>query len=188
LGKFADERLVVLCRYQTRKNFDPASLNSDVVITASKLDPAHFFDAQPTALGAIIQRELLQGDYTVRDAVEMKIAFVRGQIIEQKNSTSPPNEEVLQSEYLPSIAQRVLSQQTHLREAVKNHPQRLNLGYAVENQLRGFAELQLCWVKQSLLPLRIETSLGGNQFKYGELIDGPAVSLGDKLKLGFALR
>jgi hypothetical protein len=75
------------------------------VIAASKLDAAHLFDSKPTPLRTVVERQLLQGDHTVRDAMQLQIAFLGRKIIEQKNRTLAPSKEVLQRENLPAITQ-----------------------------------------------------------------------------------
>jgi hypothetical protein len=57
------------------------------------LIPRIFLTRSPP-LGAIIESELLQGDYTMRDAMQMKIALLRREIVEQENGTSAPSKKM----------------------------------------------------------------------------------------------
>ena len=88
------------------------------MIAAPKFNSAHFRHAQPSPLRAIVERQLLQSDDTVHDAVELKIVALRRHVVDHQHRRMPCAQEVLQRENLSSIAQRVLCQQPHLGKRV----------------------------------------------------------------------
>jgi len=96
------------------------------VIATPKFDPAHLRYAQPSPLRAIVERQLLQSDDTVHDAVELKIVALRRHVVDHQHRRIPCAQEVLQRENLSSIAQRVLCQQPHLGKRVDDDARRVD--------------------------------------------------------------
>ena len=124
----------------------------------------------------------------MRDAVELKIALGRGEVVENEDGTSPPGKEMFQRQDLPPVTQRVLSQQPHLGQAVEYHSERLNFIDLLKYQFGCFTELQLRRMKQGQLAVRIETGFRRNKLEYGELVERPAVSLGHKAEFALSFR
>jgi len=117
------------------EDLDASRFNNEIVIATPKFDAAHFFDAQATALCTMFKRKLLQDDDAVRNAVQLNIALLRRKIVQQKNGAAATAEEVFQSQYLASIAKRVLRQETHFGQAVEYDSRRLNLIEAIKISL-----------------------------------------------------
>ena len=188
--ELADEGFVVLGRDQARIDLQPARLDGEVVIAAAEVDAAHLDHAKPAALGAVIKGHLLQGDDAVGDAVQLQVVHLGRQIVEQHHGAAPAGEEVLQRQDLPAVAQRVLGQQPHLRERVEDDADRLDLVDAVEDQLRGFAQLHLGRMQERQLAVGIERGFRRDQLEDGYSVQRPAMPRGHdpQLPLAFGQR
>ena len=58
---------VVLGGDEPRKNGKAASLNYEVMIATAECDAAHLGHAQPSSLGSVLERQLLEKDDAMRD-------------------------------------------------------------------------------------------------------------------------
>src|ERR1700731_3552806 len=128
-------------RKQSWKDLQSASSNGVIVITAPKFNPAHLRHAQPSPLRAIIERQLLQSDDTVHDAVELKIAALRRHVVDHQHRRVPRPQEVLQRENLSPITQRVLRQQPHLGKRVDDDARRVDALDLTAQQTHRLAKL-----------------------------------------------
>ena len=97
-GELSDECLMMFRRNKAWEDFDPASLNNEIVIAPAKINSAHFLHSKTPTFCTIIKRELLQSHDAMGNAVELNVAFSRGEIVKQQNSTSSPSKKLLQSE------------------------------------------------------------------------------------------
>ena len=147
---------MVLGRDQAREDRDAAGIEDEVVIAAAELDAAHLHDAQPSALGTELARRLLQRDHAVGDAVELHVA---GSEVRSSSSSTVQlraGEELLQRQDLAAIAQRVLREQTQLRQAVEHDAVRLEVVDAVDDLPHRLAEFDLGGMQDRLLAVRVE--------------------------------
>ena len=88
------------------------------------LDAAHLDDPQSPSLDAELLLVVREADDTVGDAVELRVALVGGLVVEQQHGALALREEVLQRQDLPAVAQRLVGEQPHFREAVEHHARR----------------------------------------------------------------
>jgi len=116
----------------------------DVVVQASlELLAAHLDDAQAPALGAVLLDRLLEADDPVRDAMQLQVAGIGGLVVKKKHGARPGREVLLERQHLAAVAERILGQQAHFRQAVEDHANRRG---AVDLRGQGpyrFAELDL---------------------------------------------
>src|SRR3954447_11696480 len=96
------------------KDRNASGLDREVVKSTAKLDAAHLLNAQPATLSTVIERQLLQPDHAVGNAMELKIILMGRQVIEQQHRTPPASKEMLQCENLAAISKRTLGQKPHL--------------------------------------------------------------------------
>jgi hypothetical protein len=108
----------MLGREQPRIDLQSAGSNGVIVIAAPKFNSAHLRHAQPSPLRAIIERQRLQSDDAVHDAVKLKILALRDHVIDHQHFERREPQEVLQRENLSPIAQWVLRQQPSFDTAV----------------------------------------------------------------------
>ena len=134
---------VVLGGDEPREDVEPARLDDEVVVAAPVLLAPELRDPQPPPLGAVLGRELLQAHDAVGDALELQVLRLGRQVVEQEHRAFPADEELLQGEDLPAVAERVLGQQPHLRERVDDDPPRLDPLDLGEDGLGRLAQLDL---------------------------------------------
>ena len=163
--RVAGEAPTMLGGDQPRKNPQSPGLDDEIVVAAAELDAAHLDDAEAPALRAVVDGELLQQHHPVRDRMKLEVVLTGAEVVEDHDGAVAAGEEVLQREDLPPIAERILRQQPQFGEAVEDHAGRIDLVDAVEDQLRGLAQLHLGWMKDSQFALRVERRFGGHQFE-----------------------
>jgi len=98
-----------------------------------------------------------------------------GQIVEQKHGIVPTVEIVLQRQDLPAVAQRVLRQQADLRHRIDDDAGRPRPFDGAEDQLRGFAKLEIRRVEKALLLVGIEQAFRRHDLEDLDRADIPAV-------------
>ena len=137
---------------------------------------AIFEDADAAALGSIGGGQLLEPDDAVRDAVDRLVGRLAGQIVEEQNGRAAADEEVLDREDLTPIAQRALSEQADLGEAVQHDAPGVHALDDVENLLGHLAELEIGGIKKALLLILVKDAVGRDQLEYLDLVaQRPAV-------------
>ena len=166
----------------------PAGDDPEVVVPASKVETAELGDPQPSPLGAERGGELLEPDDTMRDAVQLEIVGLRGPVIEEQHGAPPPDEELLQGQDLPAVAQRVSREQTNLGQGVEHHPHGVGPLHLTEHRARGLAELHLGGMEDGVLVVRVRRFGGRGQLVEGDVVERPAVRLGHRAKLVGAFR
>src|ERR1700744_1029662 len=67
--------------------------------------------AQPAPLGAILRCELFQQDYSVRETVDGLVPNISCKVVQHEHCSTVSGEVVLDGQYLPPIAKRVLREQ-----------------------------------------------------------------------------
>jgi hypothetical protein len=100
-------------------------------------------DAQPPALRAVEGRELLKRDHAVGDALQLHVRALGGAVLQQQDRALSTDEELLEGQDLPAVAERVLGRQAHLGERVENHAGGVSPGHGVEHALGGLGQLYL---------------------------------------------
>src|SRR5689334_21274724 len=93
--EISHETPVMLSRDQSRKNVQPAFLNSEIMKSAAELYAAHLDDTKPAAFSAILDRQLLQQHNAVRKRMQLKIVGLRGEVVQHDHGTMPGGEKVL---------------------------------------------------------------------------------------------
>ena len=182
LTSSSDDRRAMPRGHQARKHRHPAGIEHEVVFAALELLSAHLDDAQPPALGAVLLDRLLQADHAVADAVQLQVARLRSLVVEQEHGAEPVREELLEREYLAAIAQRVLRQEAHLREAVEDDPGRRGMLDPRHDLVQGLAEFDLGRIEDRLLGVRVEAGFV-EQLEDLDAFERPAVRGDDRLKL-----
>ena len=82
--------------------------------------PRILHDAHPAARAAVVERQLLEQDDAVRQALQLQVAAARGEVVEQQHRAVAAGEELLERENLAAVAQRLARQQPHLRQRVED--------------------------------------------------------------------
>ena len=139
---------VVSWRWMRGIDGEPAGADAEVVVAAAKATAAQLQHLQPPALRAVLERDVLELDHAVREAVELQVAFGRGLVVEQQHRAVPRREELLEGEDLPPEAQRVAGEQPHLGERVEHdepRPAALDRG---EHAVDRLLELHLGGMEQ----------------------------------------
>src|SRR6476661_129401 len=88
--------------------------DAEVVVAALEAAAAQLRHLQPAPLGTVLERHVLELDDTVREAVQLEIAFGRRLVVEQEHGTVARREELLEREDLPPEAERIAREQAHL--------------------------------------------------------------------------
>ena len=121
------ERLATRCSAATRRGIDLEAAVADdvVVIPAAKRDAAVLDDAQPAALGAVLGVELLEQDRR-RARCSAPAGRDRRAVMSSSRSDRAlaADEELLQRQDLPPIAQRVSGQEPELGQRIEHHARR----------------------------------------------------------------
>ena len=116
----AHEIGAMLRRHQSRKYVHAAGRDGDVMVAATKSCAAIFDDAHAPPLGAIVRRQFLEPDHPMGDAVHGLVGDFCGQVVQQHHRGAELREIVLYRQDLPPVAQRTLSQQPDLGQAVED--------------------------------------------------------------------
>jgi hypothetical protein len=98
---------------EPRENIDPACFDREIMITAAERNAAHLLHPKPSAFCAIFESKLLQKNHPMRNRVQMHVAAVSRQIVQQEHGAFSSGKKMLQRQDLPAIAQRVLREQPH---------------------------------------------------------------------------
>jgi hypothetical protein len=162
------------------ENLEAAPANHEVVVSADELDSTHFNDAQSTALRAVLDCQLFQQHYAVRDRMQLQIVASRSEVIQQNDRAAPTSEKVLERQHLPPVTKRALREQPQLRKAVEHYPRRVQLFDSVENQLSRFAQLHFGRMQHRELTLRVQRGFRRYEFENVDAVERPAVPLGDQ--------
>ena len=163
---------------QAREDGDPAGVEDEVVQAALELLAAHLDDAQAPALGAELLDRLLEADDAVRDAVQLQVARLRGLVVEQQHGARAGREELLERQHLAPVAERVLREQAHLRQAVEDDAHRRDAIDLRRQRADRLAELDLRRVEDRLLGVGIAAALVG-QLEDVDAVERPAVRADD---------
>ncbi len=150
----------VLGRHQARIHRDAAGIERVVVVAATEADAAHLDDVDAAPLLAEFLGDLFEADDAVGDAVQVLVGLA-GLVVQQQHGAVTRREELLQGQDLAPVAQRVLGQQAHLRQAVEDHAHRfhaLDLGHDVAG---GLAEFDFRRVEHRLLGIDVERQVAG---------------------------
>ena len=128
---------------QTRIDLEAAGADGVVVIPAAKLRRRG--TCAPAAGGdrRRIGVHLLEHDHAVRDALDVRVVIMRGEIVEQHHRAAAAIEILLQRQDLPPIAERASGQQPELGQRVDHHARRAETLDVGEHLLRRGGELHL---------------------------------------------
>src|SRR5262249_8318686 len=140
-------------------------LNSEIVVTATEGNAAHFDHAQSASLSAIIESNLFEQDYAVGNRVELEVICVSGQIVQQQNRALSSHEEMLESQDLPEAAQRNLRDEPSLGQAGEHDTSRISLGQLLKNHSRCLAEFHLGGMEQGHLLVWSVHGVGGHKLE-----------------------
>jgi hypothetical protein len=123
----------------------------------------------------------------VRDAVQLQVVVVGAAVVQQQDGTAATGEECFESQHLAAIAQRVLRQQAHFRQAVEDHAGRLQLLDRGHHAPSGLAQFDLGRMQDRLLGLGTQPFFG-HQFEHLHALEGPSVRSRDGPELGRGFR
>ena len=118
----------------------------------------------------------------------VSLAPTGGQVVHQQHGQAAPGEELLERKHLAAIAQGILGQQAHLRQAVEHQAARLEFVDAGLDQLDGVTQFGLPGMQDGLLLRTAEHGIGGGQFEQVHAVQAPAVGLGHAPQLFAGLR
>jgi len=138
---------------QARVDSEAALADGKVVIARDEIDATQLLDLKSATGGAEVERQPLQRDDAVAQAVEMRVlaSIVASHVVDQDHGRIAAGEELLERQHLTAIAERILCQQPHLRQAVEHHALRLNALHLGFDQPNRLAQLHLPWVEYRLL-------------------------------------
>ena len=160
---------------QAREDGDPPGVEDEVVQAALELLAAHLDDAQAPALGAVTAAIACSRLMTpCADAVQLQVARLRGLVVEQQHGARAGREELLERQHLAPVAQRVLREQAHLRQAVEDDAHRRDAIDLRRQRADRLAELDLRRIEDRLLGVGIATALVG-QLEDVDAVERPAV-------------
>ncbi len=159
---------------KARIDRQPARADRKIVVAAAVADAAHLHDAQPAAFRAKARSGLFERDHAVRDAVQLQVAGLGGPVVEHQHRAGPARKEVLQGQYLPAVAQRILGQQAQLGEAVQHNAPGMHGFDALHDAAHGFAQLQFGRMQKSLFLVLRELPFG-NEFEQVEPLQRPSM-------------
>ena len=94
------------------------------------------------------------------DAVYGLVRRVGRHVVEQEHGRPLPDEEMLEAEDLPSVAQGTLSEEPDLGQAVQHDPQRLYTLEHLEDAFGRFPQFQIGRIKQALLLILVQQIFG----------------------------
>ena len=83
---------------------------------AAVKDPPHLDDTELPPLGPVVERQLLQQQYAVRQTTQLVVGVLPGAVVEQQDGGAMVGEEMLEAEDLATVAQRIPRQQPELRK------------------------------------------------------------------------
>ena len=129
----------------------PAASDLEVVKPLRHRDATHLDDAQLSSRASVLEREVLEKDEDMRDAAQLQVFVPGGMIVEYQHGGLPSTEEVLESQHLPAIAQRIAREQAELGERVEDDAGGLNAFGLLEDRLCEFTELDFGGVIQRVL-------------------------------------
>ena len=170
-----DRGRAVFAGDQTRIDFDPSTLNDAVVIAAPEADAAELGDDEPPPFRAVFRVQLLQPNHAVRDALDLKVVGCTGQVVQEQYRAFSASEELLESEDLPAVAERVARQQSQFRERIEHDTRRLDPLDVGQDRSRRLAQLHLRRVEHGVLVVRPETVFARDQFADGDPVERPAM-------------
>ena len=100
----------------------------------------------------------------MREALELQIAGLRRAVVEQQHGAVTAGEELLETENLPAVAQRLAREQPHLGQRVEDDAGGADALHLGEHRFGRLAELDLRGMEKSVLVVGLEAFLGGRQF------------------------
>jgi hypothetical protein len=106
---------------EARENVETTLLDREIMVAAAKLDAAHLDDPHAAALGAEVDRKLLQQHNPMGNRMELQVVLLRRQIVEKNDGTLPAGEEVLQRQDLAPVTQRAVREEAQFGKAVDDH-------------------------------------------------------------------
>src|SRR5690349_19534663 len=103
-----------LSRREARIHDDAAGADAKIVVAAPEAQAAKLRHLQPASFGPVLQRDVLENDDAVGQAVELQVALGAALVVEEENGTGAAREEMFQRKDLSPEAQRIAGEETHL--------------------------------------------------------------------------
>src|SRR6185436_8538903 len=100
------------------------------------------------------------------------------EVVQKNDGALTSGEEVLESQHLTTIAQRVLRQQSQFGQAIEHYARRVQLCDPVEDELGRFAELHFSGMQDCQLSLRIQRRFRRYQLEDVDALERPSMSSG----------
>src|SRR6185312_15570741 len=163
----------------TREDPQAPALDGEVVLAGDEVDAPQLQHLEAAAGQAILRSNPVELDDAVGEALQLSIATLRGAVVEEEHGGIAGRELLLEGQDLPAVAERVSSEESHLRERIDDDPLRPALVHDGQDPLDGLVELDLGRMEERVLALRLEHLLGGGERVHVEAVDRPAVRDGD---------
>ena len=178
--------------WSAREDVEPAGRDLEIVVAGDEIDPAQLLHLHAAACRAEIERQPLERQHAVAQAVQVPIAadLGPGHVVDQQHGGAAPGEELLERQHLPPVAERILGEQPHLRQAVEHHAGRAHPLHLVLDQADELAQLEFPGVENGLVTPATQHLGRGVELEHREIVERPAVGAGGKGQLlpGFGER
>ena len=160
---------MVLTGHESGEDTEAAAPHNEVMTPFAKLGTAYLEHAQLPPRDAILGRLAGHRDHAVCDALQLKIVYARGAIIQKKHRAISHCKELLELQDLPAIPQRGLRKHPHFGQRVENDAHRLN-PLNLRNQCADRAiQLHLGGVKESAFAVAADLFLDRRKLKEMDL-------------------
>ena len=174
--------------HQAGKNAHSAANDPKVVVAFSVRPAAQLADLQPAPEDPIVRSPALQADDPVADTVQVHVEDLARLVVREDDGALTAREELLERENLPPVAERILSQQTHLRQRIKHHAYRLDPIDLGEHLLGRLGQLDFRGMEHGVAGVRPEALLAGRDLDNVNSLQPPAVRTPGRPQLLLALR
>ena len=168
-------------RLDLREHGDAAAVDGEVVEALGGRDAAELDDAQPPPRPAVFERQLLQQQHAVAEALQLRVLAAR-LVVQQQHRGVHAGEVGLQRQDLAAEPQRIARQQLQLAERVEDDAGRPQ---AIDDRQQGpdgVAELDLGRMVEGVLFLDSGV-VRRRQLEQLDAVEGPAVRRRDGAQL-----
>jgi len=141
-------------RYQLGKDDQPAPADREVVKPLDRGDTAVLDDADPAAGASVFNRQLLEENHAVRQALQLQVAVFGGVVVQQQHGAGAPGKVLLQRQDLPPVPQGVPREQPHFGQRVEDHARRPHALDDCEHRFHRLAQFDFGRVIERVVILR----------------------------------
>ena len=155
--------------------------------TAAEARPAQLPDLQAPSLCAVVDRQVVEHNDSVGEAVQLHVALGSRAIIEEQSRAVAAGEELLEREDLPAKPKWIACQQPHLGERVDDDANGALVLDRGENDFDGLLQLDLGRMKERVGLVRA-ARLDFRELEDIHVVEGPQMRRGGVAQLGGGLR